>query len=500
MSALSSGGAVTQLVAQGMADAVLTGNPQVTFWRFVAKAYTNFALETQDLDFTSGMPQFGQSPKVNLDRVGDLIYYTYLIVDLPGIALVGPTVATKPSDAGARILTNPDDDGNNPEPYWTRAIGQAIIENVAFFIGGQSIDTFSSTFMYIWEELTGQPGKRLVEMTGNYRCELALMTASRQSRRLYIPLPLWYTYNSGLALSLTSLQFHSVSIQLKLRDVKHLIRIPEAALLKGYNMSHVYVRPNFEPEVYDGPGATQPASQLVSIIQNSSLIGAQIEVCYVYLDQKERSKFADGAFEQLIIEHQEASTDLQNAVTVPLGVSSSHKKHNFDLSFNHTVISLFWCARMGVRGAWSGTATTPVSDKFNDWFNFSGPDDVVTKLPIDPVVSIQLKLNNSVRFGETEGRYFRLVQPYQHHTNIPRDHVYTYSFALQPEDVQPSGSCNFSRIDNTQLVITFDRRLFYGPSQAGGSDNNSGVSFMVFATNWNILRFKFGLGGKRFAS
>jgi len=276
MSALSSGGAVTQLVAQGMADAVLTGNPQVTFWRFVAKAYTNFALETQDLDFTSGLPQFGQSPKVNLDRVGDLIYYTYLIVDLPGIALVGPTPATKPSDAGALIVTNPDKDGNNPEPYWTRAIGQAIIENVAFFIGGQSIDTFSSTFMYIWEELTGQPGKRLVEMTGNYRCEMALQTASRQSRRLYIPLPLWYTYNSGLALSLTSLQFHSVSIQLKLRDVKHLIRLPEAALKLGYNMSHVYVRPNFEPEVYDGPGAIQPASQLVSIVQNSSLIGAQI--------------------------------------------------------------------------------------------------------------------------------------------------------------------------------------------------------------------------------
>ena len=78
--------------------------------------------------------------------------------------------------------------------------------------------------------------------------------------------------------------------------------------------------------------------------------------------------------------------------------------------------------------------------------------------------------------------------------------VYSYSFALQPEDVQPSGSCNFSRIDNTQLNIVFDRRLFYGPSATNGNDNNSSVSFLVFATNWNILRFKFGLGGKRFAN
>jgi hypothetical protein len=119
---------------------------------------------------------------------------------------------------------------------------------------------------------------------------------------------------------------------------------------------------------------------------------------------------------------------------------------------------------------------------------------------IDPIDRIQLRLNNATRFGDVEGRYFRLVQPWQHHTNIPREFIYSYSFALQPEDVQPSGSCNFSRIDNTQLNVNFNRHLFFGPTEAGSTDGNTSITFLVFATNWNILRFKYGLGGKRFAN
>lgn len=496
--ASSSGGAVTQLVAQGLADAVLTGNPQVTFWRFVAKAYTNFALETQDLDFTAGVTNFGAFPKCNLDRIGDLVYWMYLVVELPGIGLIAPFGATG-SDTGATIAVDAGNTQTSIEPYWTRAIGQALIETVNFFIGGQNIDYMRGEFLYLWEELTGQPGKRLVEMTGNYRVQRSLQVASRQPRRLYVPLPFFFTMNSGLALPIVSLQFHSVSVSVKLRALSSCIRLTDTALLQGYTLNNVYVRPYFDADYYMGPGSVQPANQLTTIIQPNNL-AAQIEVCYVYLDQRERSKFADGAFEQLIVEHQETATQVDNQVTTVAGNASQDRRINFELNFNHTIIELFWVARLGIRGAWNGVATVPVNDEFNDWFNFSGPRDVVTQLPIDPVVAIQLRLNNSVRFGEVEGRYFRLVQPWQHHTNIPRDHIYSYSFALQPEDVQPSGSCNFSRIDNTQLNIVFDRRLFYGPSATNGNDNNSSVSFLVFATNWNILRFKFGLGGKRFAN
>ena len=172
MSGLSSSGAVTQMTAQGLADAVLTGNPQVTFWRFVAKAYTNFALETQLLDFTAGVPNFGAFPKCNLDRIGDLVYWMYVVFDLPGIGAITYGTGGAPNT----IATG------EYRPFWTRAIGQALIESANFFIGGQNIDYMKGEFLFIWEELTGQPGKRLIEMTGNYRTLAALQTARARAR------------------------------------------------------------------------------------------------------------------------------------------------------------------------------------------------------------------------------------------------------------------------------------------------------------------------------
>ena len=528
-------GAVTQLAAQGLADAVLTGNPQVTFWRFVAKAYTNFALESQLLDFTAGQPYFGAFPKCNLDRIGDLVYWMYAVFDLPGI---GTTPATGLLVADGFL-----------RPYWTNAIGQALIESANFFIGGQNIDYMKGEFLFIWEELTGQPGKHLREMTGNFGADVnTLQAVSAQPRRLYVPLPFWFTLNSGLALPLVSLQFHSVAVSLKLRPLNDLLKFTKTAMDAGKTIStNVFIRNAYDPNFVIGNSAVAIAQTtalgLGQNIQSQDLAGF-VEVCYVYLDQRERSKFADGAFEQLMIEHQETSTQVDNAVagsaTGAAGAASlvptagAAIKKNFELNFNHTIIELFWAARLGAHESFNGANPTGVrSDFYNDWFNFAGPE-----LPIfgqqpalyDPVDLIQLRLNNATRFGDVEGRYFRLVQPWQHHTNIPHvgtqavvsvdlnntatfasatstAFIYSYSFALQPEDVQPSGSCNFSRIDNTQLNVTLNKHLFYGTSwnilpvvPVAGTDANGSVTFLVYATNWNILRFKYGLGGKRFAN
>lgn len=502
------GGAVVQLVAIGLADAVLTGKPLVTFWRFVHKPYTNFSLETQVLDFTAGVPNFGSSPKCNLDRIGDLVYYMYLVADLPGIGLEYPKAAP------TSILNNSDDAaGDLVEPYWTQAVGQALIESTTFFIGGQCIDQIYSEFLFIWEELTGQPGKRLVEMTGNYRSVLALQVASRQPRRLYVPLPYWFTMNSGMALPIVSLQFHSVAVSVNLRDHMSLLKLPYKTMNVGvngvaadkYTLTDIKLRPEFLPQ---NSQAVQSHNDLQPLAANS--LNAFIEVCYVFLEQRERSQFADGAFEQLFLEHQNATTSVDQSIS-GTNAFGSDKTINFELNFNHPIVELFWVARLGIHEKLK-TVAVP---EFNEWFNFGGPLDQVTEVPIDPVKKVALRLNNAYRFGPVEGRYFRLVTPYQFHTNIPIDHIYSYSFALQPEDIQPSGSCNFSRIDNTKMEITFDGRNFVGPRNtstlptvniplpepdASNPSENSTLTFMVFATNWNILRFKFGLSGKRFAN
>jgi hypothetical protein len=390
-------------------------------------------------------------------------------------------------------------------------------------------------FLFIWEELTGQPGKRLIEMTGRLVETSLLQRASEQPRRLYVPLPFWFTLNSGLALPLVSLQFHSVAVSIKIRDLNSLLKFTKEAMdsaakyaINGSD-NGVFIRNYFDP---DARGDVQDLDNggLSNNIQNSDL-GGFIEVCYVYLDQRERSKFADGAFEQLMIEHQDTNTQVNYNVATANQYAGNDRKIQYEINFNHTIIELYWVARLGAYEAWQGQNQVGLyNDLYNQWFKFDGGAQKYGPSLYDPVRTVQLLLNNASRFGDVEGRYFRLVQPWQHHTNIPGNssigglinlgigvssqtvtsgsYIYSYSFALQPEDVQPSGSCNFSRIDNTQLNITLNRHLFYGnswvPSDSGpgvvGSDNNGSVTFLVFATNWNILRFKYGLGGKRFAN
>jgi hypothetical protein len=101
----------------------------------------------------------------------------------------------------------------------------------------------------------------------------------------------------------------------------------------------------------------------------------------------------------------------------------------------------------------------------------------------NPVVRAKLQLNGHDRFSERLGSYFNLVQPYQHHTNIPATGINVYSFALQPEQHQPSGTCNFSRIDNATL------QLQVTPKTSISS------KIRVYATNYNVLRIMSGMGG-----
>jgi hypothetical protein len=186
------------------------------------------------------------------------------------------------------------------------------------------------------------------------------------------------------------------------------------------------------------------------------------------------------------------------------------------MNFNHPCKELVWVVQRDSFVDCADATINPFKgqqrNNYSDWWDRSVLESgySVTRVEglagYNPVVTAKIQLNGHDRFDEREGKYFNLVQPYQHHTNIPDKFIYSYSFALQPQDIQPSGTCNFSRIDSTRLEVVIDGRCFYGPSyQTGsttvlGNDGNTGVSTLVFARNWNVLRFKYGLGGLRFAN
>jgi hypothetical protein len=119
----------------------------------------------------------------------------------------------------------------------------------------------------------------------------------------------------------------------------------------------------------------------------------------------------------------------------------------------------------------------------------------------NPTVSGKLQLNGSDRFQVRDGNYFNYVQPYQHFSNTPADGINVYSFALKPEDHQPSGSCNFSRIDNATLQV--DCGLYNATSttyanQYIGSNSTSIVN--IYTVNYNVLRVMSGMAGTAYSN
>jgi hypothetical protein len=466
----TSGGVLSQIIALGAADSHLTADPEITFWRLRVSKCTNAAMESILQTFT-GDVRWGSEVVAKINKTGDLLHWIYLVLDLPAISAVstpsGSNVTSKfPSGMGANECNSCGDDVEMGEcstytsenlfddyvdkfsgldseidhctglarPYcnWVNSVGHAAISRASFSIGGQIIDSVYNHYLHMWEELSGSPGKRLEEMIGRRETTAALVADSQFARRLYVPLPFYFTQFSGNSLPLISLQFHSVDMHVSLSQLEKMIQVSD--------VDARVVR------CTDG----QP-------ITNSD-VEAMLDTTYIYLDIQERDKFATGSFSQLITQVQQYAT-----------TSTSGNIHA-QLNFNHPTIELMWCVQRKCH-----------SDA-NDTFNYSGVSGR------DPVTRARLSLNNLARF-DREGTYFRLVQPYEKHTNIPRSFVYNYSFALKPESCQPSGSLNFSRIDNADFEVVLQESL-----------HKEQTALYVFARSFNILRFRDGLGGLLFSN
>jgi hypothetical protein len=471
-SGASAGGTLTELIALGAADQYLTANPTITFFRFRYNKHTNFACEAIEQPFGSQV-SFGADCQVTLNRTGDLIYFMYVVIDLPAIKAVENTQgvcgigsiqfpcasACDPCGDGeptsncnncCPVASSAQADDFNldfetfdsldtctglPTPWchYTNAIGQFLIQRACLVIGGQVVSVLYADFIFMWEELAGKPGKRLTEMIGKRFTRAQLVADSQEDRRLYVPLPFWFTKTSGNSLPLVSLQFHGVQIHVMFADLKDCIQVSACDVL--------VLKCN----------SCQPINQ--------NDLQARLLTTYVYLDIHERDRFATGSFEQLIDQVQY------------FNVVSQQPQVRMNLNFNHPIIEFIWAVKRQCQM------------NANNWFNYSG------KWGRDPVKFVHLRLNNLPRFSAKEGRYFRLVEPYQYHTLIPESFTYCFSFALFPEEPQPSGSMNASRIDNVELILELQDEL-----------SQEQVQIVVFGRNWNIFRFREGLGGVAFSN
>jgi len=514
-----------QLVAYGAQDVYLTGNPQITFFKVVYRRHTNFACEAIEQTF-NGSPSLGSRATVPITRNGDLVTkmwlktkiatsdtlvkasksdteYQYIIEGTPSVnAMVHAagskdikvegtaanritvTVANEHAafDAGFTTAvgdiiklegyTNTDYNGSFAVQAVTQAWGQgatdgiyvchapgmatgttaetsdAATHKIAVFdkTANDEYETFdwgtdvgysliNSVELQIggtkidkhygrWMHVWSQLTKS-AEHDNSHEQMVSPVISTTNSHELYVPLQFFCCRNDGLALPLIALQYHDVRLEFEFSSGQNTVKNLEA----------------------DGTVGSKGG--------NVSLSNTTLLVNYIYLDSEERKRFAQASHEYLI-------EQLQFTGVETITASAPNKVR---LNFNHPVKELVWAAEKS-------------ADNVNH-FDFSNGSSV------NPVSKALLQLNGHDRFAEEEGKFFNYVQTHTHHSRTPSAGINVYSFALNPEEHQPSGTCNFSRIDNATLTVT---------------TATAGTRMFVYGVNYNVLRIMSGMGGVAYSN
>jgi hypothetical protein len=322
-------------------------------------------------------------------------------------------------------------------------LAERAISDIELSIGGQRIDKHYQRWWRLYSELYLDEAKK-----ANYGKMTSCPTGAEGSA-VYLPLLFFFNRNAGLYLPLIALQYHEVRLDFDLAS----------------NFSDYFTQ---SPEVWGQ---------------------------YVYLDTEERRRFAQKPHEYLIEQVQHTGTDSMQT--------------QIRLSYNHPVKVMHWCITDGSsleNKLWNLTTSSNIFVETNTLGepSTSGPISIMSGAPflassstdqfveeaVGPMAgrTFKLVLNGQDRFKEQDGKFFNQVQPFWHLPGNPYPGIYTYSFALKPTEHQPTGTCNFSRIDNAQVQYS------------KVSDLPAGSVQDMYVVNYNVLRIQGGMGGTAFSN
>lgn len=539
------GGALMQLVAYGAQDVFLTSNPEITFWKVSYRRHTNFAMESIEQTF-SGQADFGRRVTCTISRNGDLCYRTYLQVTLPeinqGMANGGDVYARWLDFPGEQLIAQVEVEigGQRIDRQygdWMHIWNQLTMsreQQRGYYkmIGNTTQLTYicDPTFAQISGPCAAAGGPAQVCAPRNALPETTL----------YIPLQFWFCRNPGLALPLIALQYHEVKINIDFRPigeclwaVKSLTSQLTAGTLSvaaAYQQSlvaaslyvdyifldtderrkmaqnpHEYLIEQLQFTGDESVGSSSnkiklnfnhPCKELIWVVQPD----ANVDYC--------SSLDAGGVLFKTLgaqpFNYTDAIDALPNAIHSFGGPSETSGVNGFiNGSGLFEMAGAMDAGLLGtqIQSQWASNSTADVP--FNSGTpKLSGVSDagtfVLAETALDmhcwgenPVVTAKLQLNGQDRFSEREGSYFDVVQPFQHHTRNPDTGINVYSFALRPEEHQPSGTCNFSRIDNAVLQLVLSSGTVAGTATA---------KVRVYAVNYNVLRIMSGMAGVAYSN
>lgn len=335
---------------------------------------------------------------------------------------------------------------------WVKKIGHAIIDNIEVKIGGQKIDRHYGDWLNIWHELNGSLDMENIynELIGNVDVLTNFDRSPKPTYLLKIPLQFWFNRFSGLALPLISLEYHDVTFHVKFRPIEQVAYIEAGTNIKYSQVSGGVTLDEVPTEI----GLDIIANMLID---------------YVYLDISERKRFAQSSHEYMIEQTQILE---KNNVT--------QQQIQFTINnFVHPTKEIIWVSQK--------EKYRVNNDSTNQcmWDNYSLTPDGNG----NPIIYSSLDFHSYKRIPKLSGNYFNYLQPYQCHHKTPSDGINCYSFSLFPEDQQPSGTANLSRLTRIVLYLEFSQTLFIN------STITDTLCVRVYIRNVNILRFINGFAG-----
>ena len=542
-------GALMQLVAYGAQDVFLTGTPEITFWKVSYRRHTNFAMESIEQTF-SGQADFGRRVTCTISRNGDLCYRTYLQVTLPEI---NQSMKTKDEDGvyarwldfiGEQLIAQVE----------VEIGGQRIDRQYGDWMHIWNQLTMSSEQLRGYHQMIGNTTQLTYITDPSFAnvsgpCSAAggpsQVCAPRNAlpeTTLYIPLLFWFCRNPGLALPLIALQYHEVKINIDFRPIGECLwavstlagtsasgtlsvstayqqSLVAASLYIDYvfldtderrkmaQNPHEYLIEQLQFTGDESVGSSSnkiklnfnhPCKELIWVVQPD----ANVDYC-ASLEGGQTLYKTLGAQP---FNYTDAVDALPNAVHAFGGPAETSGANAFITSGGLFQDPGAMGSKAGSTEQWSDATLN--RDVFGAEMSGQGVDEgsfvsdagtfVLSETALDmhcwgenPVVTAKLQLNGQDRFSEREGSYFDVVQPFQHHTRSPDTGINSYSFALRPEEHQPSGSCNFSRIDNATLQLVLSSATVGGTATA---------KVRVYATSYNVLRVMSGMAGVAYSN
>ena len=527
------GGGLMQLVAYGAQDVYLTGNPQITFFKVVYRRHTNFSVEPIQQVF-NGAADFGRTVTATLNRNGDLITNMYSVVLLQaastsnlnwsyvrrlGYALIDET---KVEIGGSKIDEQYSDWLNiwyelSHKTGQVRGLAKMIgdVSDLTYFNTAHAAYTMYVPLAYWFNRHNGLALPLIalqyhdVRVTIQYRAAASCVNWDAPSTETIANfgmddsyLLIDYVYLDSEERKRFAQASHEYLIEQlqftgseSLANTSNKYRLnfnhPSKFLIWVPKLQKFNTPTNFVSYADDGDwtAASEDFAKKIWMASRDSLVktGSGLNATFKVSDVSGSQPPIDPSLNTVtskLVAKVEAQFMFDNAGYYACGVDNVIVLRN-DLT----------AADLTTKVSSLGSGAAELAQFFasannsvlvSDIFNYGRHLDTTS----NPVASGKLQLNGHDRFQERDGAYFNYVQPYQHFSNTPADGINVYSFALKPEDHQPSGTCNFSRIDNATLNVTMVDK----------ADLDDDSNLNIYTVNYNVLRVMSGMAGTAYSN